>query len=307
MAEKSTIEKPAKLKSSFGACAFIDILGHSEKLLLEQSNGNLDSMDELVSEFQESIVNAVRDMPRLVENTSFNFQMISDSAFLYVTRDVNVEHPKDGSDREMIVYLSMILSMIQFNLHSSGIPTRGGLSCGHMIARDNIVVGLPVIHAVQLEKSVSKFPIISLCCESEALVRNYLTNDNESIPVLKKMAIDSMLFRFKDDGIMFINPFSTIKIIENITEPDILDASLSVLHTRLRYSLSCYQQNEDIYPKYQFLKDLWNYCVNRKMITSKYIFVSPGRDKPYSFYAISEFLQPIVDHAEKIASKDFPF
>ena len=149
---------------------FLDVLGFSDKICeaakyQDEIKASVDKKTPMscicnLSNIYDTVVN-VDNSNEVQENKDFKFMWVSDSIVL-ISKYENIG-----------LVLDRVASMSRLFL-TFDMLIRGGISCGDIHYRDN-VVGVPYIDAVKLEKK-AKYPRVLISKENYEIIKPYLKN-----------------------------------------------------------------------------------------------------------------------------------
>lgn len=146
-------------------CAFLDVLGFSERISASYNN---DTEDQLLERFHEILS---RNMKAINDN--------SRATHLYYkafTDNVVLSYPQVSDDMET-EFASILESICRYQLSMAleGFFIRGGLALGKLFMDKNSVYGKALLEAYRLESKVAVNPIVVLCDDAMKSVKLHLS------------------------------------------------------------------------------------------------------------------------------------
>ncbi len=222
-------------------CAFLDVLGFSERILASYKDG---SADELLGKFHKILA---RGIARFTENT--------DESMLYFksfTDNVVLAHPRFSEDMESeFGFILWAIKEYQFDMALNGFFIRGGLAVDQLFMDANSVYGPALLEAYRLESKVAVNPVVVLCDNTMKLVNKHLTYYGESAPQLRDVLKGP-------DGRYFLN-YLTECIIEGDEGDYLVHEHLRSHKTQIESALKAYVAIPAVFAKFTWLASYHNY------------------------------------------------
>ena len=223
-------------------CAFLDILGFSERSRASYKNG---TANQLLQDFHSIFKSQIDKLKDETSESQLYFKSFSDNVLL--------AHPNFSKDMESeFGFIIWAIKEYQYAMALKGFFIRGGLSVGPLFIDDNSVYGEALISAYELESKVAVNPIIVLCNETMKLVESHLEfYSGEAAPQMRDVLVNS-------DGRYFINYLS-----ESLIDTDdglCLDTrSLRIHKNQIENALAQYSKQPSVFAKFSWLSTYHNY------------------------------------------------
>lgn len=227
-------------KMSF--CAFLDVLGFSERILASYKDG---SADELLESFHQTLAESIA---RLKEDTGESMLY-----FKSFTDNVVLAHPRTSEDMESeFGFIFWAIKEYQFQMALKGFFIRGGLAADELFMDENSVYGAALLEAYRLESKAAVNPIVVLCDRTMRLVDMHITYyPGEIAPQLRHVLKGP-------DGRYFLN-YLTECIVEGDYQ-EFLRADLLRQHKeRIESALKNYAAVSTVFSKFAWLAAYHNY------------------------------------------------
>jgi hypothetical protein len=187
--EKDDYIEAGKPVHRLSYCAFLDILGFSERI---RSSYKAKTANALLQEFHKIFDKRINRLKSDVGNSLLYFKSFSDNILL--------AHPRFSNDMESeFAFILWSISEYQFEMALQGFFIRGGLSVGPLFVDANSVYGEALIDAYELESKVAVNPIVVLCEETKRLVNHHIGYYHGEVPPQVKHVLVNA------DGRYFIN------------------------------------------------------------------------------------------------------
>lgn len=162
--EKDDYLEAGKPVHRLSYCAFLDVLGLSERIRASYKNK---AADKLLQEFHAIFKRRISRLKSDVDESLLYFKSFSDNVLL--------AHPRFSEDMESeFGFILWSISEYQFEMALQGFFIRGGLSVGPLFVDDNSVYGEALINAYHLESKVAVSPIVVLCDNTMKLVDKHI-------------------------------------------------------------------------------------------------------------------------------------
>lgn len=223
-------------------CAFLDILGFSERI---RSSSKDKTENKLLQEFHEIFDRRINLIKSEVDNSLLYFKSFSDNVLL--------AHPRFSEDMESeFGFILGSISEYQFEMALQGFFIRGGLSVGPLFVDDNSVYGAALIDAYELESKAAVNPIVVLCGKTMKLVDQHIGYyHGEFAPQVRHVLVNA-------DGRYFINYLSEC-IVETCDGEKIDSKSLKKHKEQIENSLVQYAGQPAVFAKFAWLATYHNY------------------------------------------------
>nr|WP_314899574.1 hypothetical protein [uncultured Deefgea sp.] len=223
-------------------CAFLDVLGFSERSRASYKNN---TADQLLQEFHSIFK---RQIDKLKDDTSESllyFKSFSDNVLL--------AHPQFSDDMESeFGFILWSIREYQYAMALNGFFIRGGLSVGQLFVDDNSVYGEALITAYELESKVAVNPIIVLCDKTMRLVNSHLSfYAGEMAPQMRDVLVNS-------DGRYFINYLSE-SLIDSDDGWHLDIKSLKIHKKQIENALIQYSNQPAVFAKFSWLSAYHNF------------------------------------------------
>lgn len=234
------------LRKSF--CAYIDVLGFSEKII----------SNDLV--FFNTYLNALHKELKHVENMhhlsgkegfkSFELKIFTDN-FVF-------GHPWDDEFGESeLGKIFDVLSHIQLTFAKSNIFVRGAISVSDLYMDENIVLGPAIIESYKLESEKAIYPRIILSNEVVEIVKKHIDYyaEHDYSPQSKEYLVDI-------DGFYFINYLFTL-FYDNDYPEEVIVNELTAHKNAVLDNIKRFTDNFKLFDKYSWTAKYHNYfCDN---------------------------------------------
>ncbi|WP_447899148.1 hypothetical protein [Stenotrophomonas maltophilia] len=231
--------KPAH-RQSF--CAFLDVLGFSERISASYKDG---SADTLLGSFHQILAKSIAQLKETTDESMLYFKSFTDNVVL--------AHPAFSDDMESeFGFILWSINQYQFQMALQGFFIRGGLAVGQLFIDDNSVYGAALLEAYRLESKSAVNPIVVLCDKTMELVDEHLGYYAESsAPHLKDVLKGP-------DGRYFLN-YLTECIVEG-SDQEYLDAESLRLHKQqIESALKAHAELPTVFSKFSWLAAYHNY------------------------------------------------
>lgn len=259
-------DKPKNVTSSLSSyvvCCYVDILGDRVKHLDLETNPDRETL----------IRNWKRDRSEMlkykIEGKGFDGKTWSFSdSFIYLShlpfRD------RKRFYKEMFRSTIVHCSVLTLKMMLSNIFLRGGISQGVAYVDDDHLIGKPLVDAYIVESKIANYPVIALSKRSEMFICYRKLNSEFGRQCHYRLALAPLASGNGDkkgEGQMvLVNPFSNLVISDYVDNFGAAseDALRNRIVAKIAGRLHRFQYDEKIYPKYAFLRDLWNYSQDIK-------------------------------------------
>lgn len=229
-------------------CAYIDILGFSEKIVkndLGFFTTYLNTLDKELKYIEDN-----HDLSGKEEFKSFELKIFTDN-FVF-------GHPwYDQFGESELGNIFDVLSHIQLTFIKSNIFVRGAVSMSDLYMDENIVLGPAIIESYKLESEKAIYPRIILSNEVVEIVKQHIDYyaDHSSSPQSKEYLIDI-------DGYYFINYLSILFYDNNYPERTVI-SELTQHKNIVINNLNLFKDNFKLFDKYSWTAKYHNYfCDN---------------------------------------------
>lgn len=240
--EKDAYLEAGKPVHRLSYCAFLDVLGFSERIRASHKNK---SADRLLQEFHAIFKKRISRLESDVDESLLYFKSFSDNVLL--------AHPRFSEDMESeFGFILWSISEYQFEMALQGFFIRGGLSVGPLFVDDNSVYGEALIDAYHLESKVAIYPIVVLCDNTMKLVDKHVGYyHGEAAPQVRDVLVNA-------DGRYFINYLS--ECILPTDDGDSVDInSLQKHKDQIESALAQYGGQPAVFAKFSWLAAYHNY------------------------------------------------
>ena len=223
-------------------CAFLDVLGFSERIRASYEDN---SEDKLLESFHSILAKSIKQFKEQSDESMLYFKSFTDNVVL--------AHPQFSDDMES--EFGFILSSIkeyQFQMALKGFFIRGGLAVGLLFMDENSVYGAALLEAYRLESKAAVNPIVVLCDNTMKLEDMHISYyTGEIAPQIRDVLRGP-------DGRYFLN-YLTECIIEG-DYGEYLDAKSLHLHkNQIEKSLKSYVSIPTVFSKFSWLAAYHNY------------------------------------------------
>ncbi|MFC3651301.1 hypothetical protein ACFONN_07085 [Dyella humi] len=222
-------------------CAFLDVLGFSERISASFKDG---CGDELLQKFHAILQNRIDSLKNDSNESLLYFKSFTDNVIL--------AHPRFSDDMESeFGFILWSLSEYQFEMAKHGFFIRGGLSVGDLFVDENSVYGPALIEAYSLESKIAVNPVVVLSDDAMGLVLHHCGYyAGNSSPQEKDVLVGS-------DGRFFINYL--MESIDDSDFPVVNWDDLFVHKSQIELALKEYQSSPSVFAKYAWLAAYHNY------------------------------------------------
>lgn len=229
-------------------CAYIDILGFSEKIVANDLSFFSTYLNTLDKELK--YIDQTHDLSGKEGFKSFELKIFTDN-FVF-------GHPwYDEFGESELGNIFDVLSHIQLTFTKSNIFVRGAVSVSDLYMDENIVLGPAIIESYKLETEKALYPRIILSNEVVEIVKkhiNYYAEHNHS-PQSKEYLVDI-------DGHYFINYLFTLFYDHHYPE-NIIVSELNQHKEAVIQNLNTFKDNFKLFDKYAWTAKYHNYfCDN---------------------------------------------
>lgn len=237
-------------------CAFLDVLGFSERISASYKDG---SADKLLKSFHQILAKSIARIRESTKDSTLYFKSFTDNVVL--------AHPGFSDDMESeYAFILKAINEYQFQMALKGFFIRGGLSVGKLFMDENSVYGAALLDAYHLESKIAVNPIVVLCDNTTKLVNTHISYYHGEDPPQFREIVKG------PDGRYFLN-YLTECIIEG-DDGDYLDfKSLRRHKKQIESALETYAAVPRVFSKFAWLAAYHNYFCDT---VSQY----PGYDDP---------------------------
>ncbi|MEQ1977444.1 MULTISPECIES: hypothetical protein [unclassified Xenorhabdus] len=223
-------------------CAFLDVLGFSERIRTSYEDG---TEDILLMDFHQILA---RSIDKFKENTSESMLY-----FKSFTDNVVLAHPQFSEDMESeFGFILWSIIEYQFQMALKGFFIRGGLAVGQLFMDENSVYGAALLDAYHLESKVAVNPVVVLCDRTMKLVDIHIGYYSGEIAPQRRDVLKG------PDGRYFLN-YLTECIIDG-DEQQFLDTKSLLLHKKqIERALKAYAPIPAVLSKFSWLAAYHNY------------------------------------------------
>lgn len=231
--------KPVHRKSF---CAFLDVLGFSERI---SASYKTSTEDTLLMEFHQILTETLTVLKEDTDESMLYFKSFTDNVVL--------AHPEFSSEMESEFGLILYpIREYQFRMALKGFFVRGGLAVGQLFMDENSVYGAALLEAYRLESKVAVNPVVVLCDDTMKLVEEHLKFYAKGVaPQLRDVLRGP-------DGRYFINYL--VECIIDGMEEQYLDTKSLILHKQqIEQALTNYAPVPHVFSKFSWLAAYHNY------------------------------------------------
>lgn len=233
-------------------------------------------------------------------------QAYSDSTFVIGLSGIDEEN---YSHARCIVALARLAVHRQWLFLQIGRLSRGGLATGYLYAHSGFAVGLPVSHAVGIESSVAKHPVVMLSEPAEIFIRNFLYTEDSKLSdtnrKLREAIWSKCIFVYDERGKMIVNPyFGAIPTDRAAPLDENQHSLLQSAYFTIRGGIELNALTPEIYDKYAYARDLHNANLHRHDFAGEYYLPVPASEKSKKFHRVDRFLEKVVDDISSGHLKD---
>lgn len=240
--KKNDYFKEGKPVHHLSYCAFLDVLGFSERMRASYQNKEA---NKLLQQFHTTFDNQIKILKSDEKESFLYFKSFSDNILL--------AYPRFSRDMESeFGFILWSISAYQFEMALQGFFIRGGLSVGQLFIDDNSVYGQALLDAYELESKIAINPIIVLCNKTMSLVDQHLSyySDN-SAPQMRDILVNA-------DGRYFINYLSEC-VIETDEGDELNTMTLKKHKEQIEHALIQYNNQPTVFAKFSWLSAYHNY------------------------------------------------
>lgn len=240
--KKSDYFSAGKPAHRLSYCAFLDVLGFSERIRESYKDG---SADALLESFHQILAASIAQLKESTDESMLYFKSFTDNVVL--------AHPRFSTDMESeFGFILWSINEYQFQMALKGFFIRGGLAVDQLFMDENSVYGMALLKAYDLESKVAVNPIVVLCDNTMKLVDMHIGYySGEAAPQVRDVLKGP-------DGRYFLN-YLTECIIEG-DDQDYLDAdSLRVHKQQIESALKAYAAVPAVFSKFSWLAAYHNY------------------------------------------------
>ncbi len=223
-------------------CAFLDVLGFSERLRASYKDG---SADTLLESFHQILAKSIAQLKENTDDSMLYFKSFTDNVVL--------AHPRFSDDMESeFGFILWAINEYQFQMALKGFFIRGGLAVDLLFMDENSVYGAALLEAYGLESKVAVNPVVVLCEDTMKLVDKHISYySGEIAPQLRDVLKGP-------DGRYFLN-YLTECIVEG-DDREFLDAKSLRLHKKqIESALKTYAAVPSVFSKFAWLAAYHNY------------------------------------------------
>lgn len=231
-------------------CAFIDVLGFSDKMRFSFNNG---TAEELFGRFYAATLKEVKKLNAESKDSLLHVKVFTDNivlGFPFFTCDCESE------------FGSIVLTLINYQLAMAleGFFIRGGLTKGPLFMDENTVYGTALLDSHHLESKIARDPRIVLSEEVVDMVKKHTEYYAlpQSSPQNLHVLVDS-------DGQAFINYLSGLLIEDD--QFDINWSGLEIHRNNVITAMEEHKAEPSVWAKYLWLAHYHNYFCD---LVSKY-------------------------------------
>jgi hypothetical protein len=242
MLNKEDYFEAGKPKHRTSYCAFLDVLGFSERIRQSFKNGK---GDELLQEFHALLKRQINAIEKDTNESLLYFRSLTDNIIL--------AHPQFSDDLESeFAFILWSISEYQFAMAQHGFFIRGGLSIGPLFVDGNSVYGPALVQAYELESKFAVNPIVILCDDVKQLVLSHLRyyGNKQQSPQNRTVLINA-------DGRFFINYLAECYLDDGSEEIDW--GALHIHKERVEAALTEHRASLAIFAKFSWLAAYHNY------------------------------------------------
>lgn len=240
--EKSDYFSAGKPIHRLSYCAFLDVLGFSERIRASYNDG---SADNLLESFHKILARSIAELKKSTNGSMLYFKSFTDNVVL--------AHPRFSEDMESeFGFILWAINEYQFQMALKGFFIRGGLAVDQLFMDENSVYGAALLEAYRLESKVAVNPVVVLCDNTMKLVDRHIGYySGEFAPQLRHVLKGP-------DGRYFLN-YLTECIIEG-DDREYLDAKSLRLHKKqIESALKSYAAVPTVFSKFSWLAAYHNY------------------------------------------------
>ena len=223
-------------------CAFLDVLGFSERIRASYKDG---SADKLLESFHQVLATSIAQFKEDTNESMLYFKSFTDNVVL--------AYPRFSEDMESeFGFILWAINEYQFQMALKGFFIRGGLAVDQLFMDENSVYGAALLEAYHLESKVAVNPVVVLCDKTMKLVDKHITYySGEIAPQIRQVLRGP-------DGRYFLN-YLTECIVEG-DDREYLDAKSLRLHKKqIESALKAYAAVPAVFSKFAWLAAYHNY------------------------------------------------
>lgn len=223
-------------------CAFLDVLGFSERIRASYKDGNA---NKLLQSFHQILAKSIAQIKEGTDESMLYFKSFTDNVVL--------AHPQFSDDMESeFGFVIWSINEYQFQMALKGFFIRGGLAIDQLFMDENSVYGAALLEAYRLESNVAVAPIVALCDKTMQLVDMHIGYySGEVAPQIRNVLKGP-------DGRYFLS-YLTECIIEG-NDREYLDAKSLRLHKKqIESALKSYVAVPTVFSKFSWLAAYHNY------------------------------------------------
>jgi len=229
-------DKGGQMRKSF--CAYLDILGFSEKII----NNDLDYFNKYLSVLEEEL----RYIKKRQKLSAFKLKIFTDN-FVF-------GHPwYDKYGEVELANIFKVLAHIQFTFSLSDIFFRGAVSMSELYMDENIVLGPAIIEAYKLETEKAVYPRIILSDKVIEVVKGHTRyySEPKDSPQNREYLIDI-------DGHYFIN-YLYVLVDGNLRRDKEVEQSLLKHKKAVTQNVNKHRDKFKLFEKYLWVAKYHNY------------------------------------------------
>ncbi len=224
--------------------AFLDVLGFENRLcgFEKEVLGNRDegkSNEGIVSKGANEFVAVFKNVTGLIDQWDCRYYLFSDNICITVDPYHN---------KQLAIDLFFIISDLFKKFSEMGYFLRGGIDYGWMLDENDIVLGIPLVNAYQIENSVANYPRIVLSCS----YKEFLDALCESNEVPDNYIFNKENFLNRSCEITYLNTFY------NVIRNDDKITFFSTYKSAIENQMIKTKQNEKYFLKYEWLASEYN-------------------------------------------------
>jgi len=234
-------------------CAFLDVLGFSERIRASYEDGG---EDKLLGRFHQILKKSIAQLKVDTSQSSLYYKSFTDNVVL--------AHPRLSKEFESeFGFILWAINEYQFQMALEGFFIRGGLAVDQLFVDENSVYGAALLEAYRLESQVAVNPVVVLCDNTMKLVDihiNYYSGG--SAPQLRDVLIGP-------DGRYFLNYLT--ECIVSGDEQEYLDIERLGRHKiRIEDAMREYAAVPTVVSKFAWLAAYHNYFCDSVSSYPKY-------------------------------------
>lgn len=223
-------------------CAFLDVLGFSDRILADYKDGGA---DKLLESFHKILAKSIAQFKKSTHGSMLYFKSFTDNVVL--------AHPRFSDDMESeFGFILWAINEYQFQMALKGFFIRGGLAVDQLFMDENSVYGAALLEAYRLESKVAVNPVVVLCDNTMKLVDKHLTYYSSGIAPQLRHVLKG------PDGRYFLNYLAEC-IIEGDDQDYLDDSSLRRHKKQIESALKAYAAVPAVFAKFAWLASYHNY------------------------------------------------